>query len=165
MFDAKTQARLWGKVDRRGADECWPWIGTGSKGYGLMYVAGKTLKAHRLAYCLGHGVDMPPSAVVIRHKCDNRGCCNPAHLEPGSAQDNIQDMIDRRRHWAHKIDTCAAGHPLDGKQMGGFRRCSECQRAANRAYYQRAKAAGKLSWEARKAGQTTRWRNLAGAIA
>ena len=36
--------------------------------------------------------------VVLRHKCDNRQCMNPNHLEPGTLQENVQDMIDRRRH-------------------------------------------------------------------
>jgi hypothetical protein len=28
---------------------------------------------------------------MIIHSCDNPPCCNPAHLRPGSAQDNATD--------------------------------------------------------------------------
>jgi len=31
------------------------------------------------------------------HTCDNRRCCNPAHLRIGTQQDNIDDMIQKGR--------------------------------------------------------------------
>jgi HNH endonuclease len=39
-----------------------------------------------------------PAKVVLRHKCDNRMCMNPNHLEPGTVQDNVKDMVSRGRH-------------------------------------------------------------------
>ena len=41
-----------------------------------------------------------PDGVVLRHKCDNRRCWNPNHLEPGTPKDNVQDMMARARHAA-----------------------------------------------------------------
>jgi DNA-binding CsgD family transcriptional regulator len=35
--------------------------------------------------------------IQARHKCDNPPCCNPAHLEPGTAQDNADDQTKRGR--------------------------------------------------------------------
>lgn len=35
--------------------------------------------------------------VIIRHKCDNPGCCNPEHLESGTQKDNVADMFSRGR--------------------------------------------------------------------
>lgn len=35
---------------------------------------------------------------VVRHSCDNRKCINPEHLIAGTVSDNIQDMIERKRH-------------------------------------------------------------------
>lgn len=36
--------------------------------------------------------------LVIRHKCDNRACINPDHLETGTLQDNLRDAYVRRRN-------------------------------------------------------------------
>lgn len=35
---------------------------------------------------------------VVRHRCHNRCCVNPEHLEVGSRADNIQDERDRRAY-------------------------------------------------------------------
>jgi hypothetical protein len=30
--------------------------------------------------------------MIVRHKCDNRACINPEHLELGTYKDNVQDQ-------------------------------------------------------------------------
>ena len=88
--------KLWEKVSIGKPDECWPFTGSlNEKGYGTVWHEGKHVRAHRAAYIVTHGnIDGP----VIRHKCDNPSCCNPAHLEPGTMKDNTQDMLKRGRH-------------------------------------------------------------------
>jgi hypothetical protein len=38
-----------------------------------------------------------PKDMEVRHKCDNRLCINPDHLELGTHKENINDMISRKR--------------------------------------------------------------------
>jgi hypothetical protein len=63
-------------------------------GYGAKWWLGATRKAHRVAYCQAHGL-LPKDieGIIIRHKCDNRACINPDHLEPGNHADNMRDMV------------------------------------------------------------------------
>lgn len=57
-----------------------------------------TLKSHRIAYCVHHGIDIAEiDGLLIRHKCDNPRCINPDHLETGTQSDNMQDMVSRNR--------------------------------------------------------------------
>lgn len=86
---------FWARVERRGPDECWPWIGSLTKhGYGSLGFAGKVTRAHRAAWILTNG---DPGELHILHTCDNRKCCNPAHLYAGTHDDNVADMVQRRR--------------------------------------------------------------------
>ena len=80
---------------------CWEWIGsTNHVGYGATSLNGKQTRAHRLSWILHFG-PIPPGeghhGTVVRHKCDVRNCCNPYHLELGSHQDNMRDMVIRGR--------------------------------------------------------------------
>jgi len=67
-------------------------------GYGQVRHKGKMVKAHRLAYCRHHGLDIHAlNGLVIRHKCDNTSCVNPEHLETGTNDQNMADMVKRGR--------------------------------------------------------------------
>lgn len=91
--------RLWAKVDRRGPDECWPWIAKAvtSFGYGRMTAGRKVnLKAHRAAWMVTHGPI--PDGLCVLHRCDNPACCNPGHLFLGTKRDNTHDMMSKGRH-------------------------------------------------------------------
>lgn len=78
---------------------CLEWTGFKSRdGYGILHRGGKLIKAHRLAYCNANGKHLSAIAgLVVRHKCDNRKCLNPEHLEIGSSADNTQDRHVRGR--------------------------------------------------------------------
>jgi len=95
---ARNIARFWKKIERRGPDECWLWTGTANKdGYGQVTIARekRTVRAHRIAYFLGYGVD--PGALHVCHKCDEPLCNNPAHLWLGTNADNIRDALSKGR--------------------------------------------------------------------
>jgi hypothetical protein len=90
--------RFWDKVDVRGPDDCWEWIGsTGPNGYGRIGKRiGHLYLAHRWAYFIEYGVD--PGRMKVCHTCDNPSCCNPAHLWLGTTLDNNQDAMKKNRH-------------------------------------------------------------------
>jgi len=46
---------------------------------------------HRLSFLYHHG--KVPVDCVVRHKCRNRHCVNPEHLEVGTQSDNMKDRI------------------------------------------------------------------------
>ena len=99
-----TPERLWAKVDKRGPDECWVWMGwRNAQGYGRFEIDGKSYYAHRAIYLLANlgsiELNAPPvnGYGFLRHTCDNPPCCNPFHLLVGSHADNMKDKVARGR--------------------------------------------------------------------
>ena len=79
-----------------GPGGCWLWqLSTGTAGYGQTGFRGRIEGAHRVAYILSHG-GIPAGGYVL-HSCDNRLCCNPAHLRLGDHRANMRDMAARDR--------------------------------------------------------------------
>jgi hypothetical protein len=69
--------------------DCWNWDGAvTSSGYGAVAHNGRTHSTHKLAYELLVGP--VPDGLQIDHLCRNKLCCNPAHLEPVTGQENIR---------------------------------------------------------------------------
>jgi hypothetical protein len=54
---------------------------------------GRQLAAYRFIFCVLNEV-MAGYDDVVRHRCDNRRCINPDHLELGSRGENLQDERD-----------------------------------------------------------------------
>ena len=81
--------------------DCIEWQGgRSSSGYGQVRLSNprRMEGAHRLAYCEANSISLDEiKGKVVRHKCDNRGCVNPDHLEIGTVLDNSRDMVDRGR--------------------------------------------------------------------
>lgn len=81
-------------------DECIEFTGSkNSQGYGRRHYNGKNgVLAHRVAYAESRGLHISELAgVMILHGCDNPSCVNPSHLRPGTAKDNVRDMVERGR--------------------------------------------------------------------
>lgn len=75
---------------------CWEWTGARDwDGYGLLQVDGRPQRAARLAFAWF--VRPLVDGEVVRHRCDNPPCCNPAHLVAGSPAENSGDMVERQR--------------------------------------------------------------------
>lgn len=73
--------------------DCWEWLGgkTGP-GYGWF----RDGYAHRWSYQQFKGEI--PDGQLIRHRCDNRHCVNPEHLELGTKKENNRDCLERNPH-------------------------------------------------------------------
>ncbi len=82
---------------------CWlwtayvmPWRSTQiSGGYGRFRYKGRMWMAHRWSY--NYFVGLIPNNLLVCHTCDNRKCVNPYHLFLGSYQDNMDDMVKKKR--------------------------------------------------------------------
>lgn len=139
--------RFWANVDKRGPDDCWPWLGHISpRGYGrCRHSAGRL--APRVAFYLTHGY-LPDTA---DHDCHNRDadcpggdsdphrrCCNPGHIVDRAPADNSAEALRTRRY-------CKNGHEVSdtGERWGNFR-CRQCYEdsQARKLVKQREKRSG-----------------------
>lgn len=103
---------------------CEIWMGTVTPdGYGRIGWGGNLWYLHRLRYEIERGPI--PEDLELDHLCRVRSCCNPAHLEPVTRQENL-----RRGVWASRTRShCRYGHPLSGGNIrldGNTRVCRTC---------------------------------------
>lgn len=102
---------FWDLVDQsQGVNACWNWtLSCHPSGYGHFYI--KQDKegrdhghCHRHAYELSTGKKSPSRAAGeeetyhLRHLCNNPRCCNPRHLEVGTATQNCEDR-EKSGNW------------------------------------------------------------------
>jgi hypothetical protein len=79
-------------------NRCWIWLGAKSNNYGQVWFNNKTQYIHILSYEIYKG----EIEGIVRHKCDNKLCFNPEHLELGTYSDNIRDSITRNKRKTNK---------------------------------------------------------------
>lgn len=133
-----TRERFLERVTGR-PDGCWDWKGHHiSTGYAIAALPRDGRKhcpkvtAHRLAYELFVGPIAPD--LDADHLCFNRGCVNPAHVEPVTHKENIRRMpglFGQRARATH----CQRGHDFAVVGMvdgDGRRRCRTCRQEAQR---------------------------------
>ncbi len=98
------------------ATPCWVWRGKLKDGYGRFSYEGQTGRAHRIAYETFVGPipshDAEGKVLVLDHKCRNRACTNPEHLEVVTQRINIlrgENHVAKRALVTH----CPANHAYD----------------------------------------------------
>lgn len=131
----------WSKVDIKDVSECWPWTqSTASHGYGQTWDGITVRLAHRVAWSLHYGQQVP-TGMTIDHKCHNRVCCNPDHLRV------LPNVINATDNGQGDKTHCPSNHEYSGSNLyidpKGHRRCRECAKEIRRK-----RAALKLSSKA-----------------
>lgn len=90
-------SRFWRLVNVVSPESCWLWKGdTDRDSYGVFLWGGKVRPAHELALSFTTGEKRHPD-LETRHSCDTPPCCNPNHLQFGTRQENVNDMLERGR--------------------------------------------------------------------
>lgn len=79
----------------------WLWKGSLHKaGYGTMSFQGKQRPAHYVSWSAFNERFPDATQTHMRHRCREKACVNPDHLEPGTAADNA---LDRRRDGTQRV--------------------------------------------------------------
>lgn len=94
-YDEKAKKRFYDRAFPEPNSGCWLWTGklrkNGTNTYGIGRYNGQDKLAHRVSYEIHYGPI--PKGLVVRHKCNNSYCVNPEHLELGTHEENMKDMV------------------------------------------------------------------------
>lgn len=113
LADQKERAEqsLWNSFSR--IDGCWEWTGPKTAGgYGLF----AQTSAHRAVYERLRGPI--PEGLDLDHLCRNRGCVNPAHMEPVTRSENLRRGYTARRAQADQRCDVAAPSGIASDSAG-----------------------------------------------
>jgi hypothetical protein len=122
-------------------NDCWIWQGyIMNAGYGQVRFMGGLELTHRAMFMIFRG---PISDKInLHHRCRNRACGNPEHLDPMLPGDHTAHeaflRVDEKPMW------CPYGHPYDEVNTyvrRGIRSCRTCHNTNSAIYYEKKKMA------------------------
>lgn len=76
---------------------CWIIEETNIRRYSTVIFSKKEIKLHILSAIIFNNHDIENKNIIVCHKCDIEGCCNPSHLYTGTYQTNGTDRRVRRK--------------------------------------------------------------------
>lgn len=129
-----------------------------------MWNGQRLVAAHRAVY--ERFVGPIPDGLIVRHRCDNPPCCNPAHLVVGTTADNQRDRRERNRD----VVSCAPIRPSRGEhrpaaKLSGVRvRKLRREYAAGESIPKLAERYGLSTSTTRSALIGATWAHIPGAI-
>lgn len=113
---------FWDYVEK--TNDCWLWLGPISDGYGFY----GEVRAYRVAWFLSKGVKIR-DGYEPHHKCENKACVRPDHLEELTRQEHMRYHAPHANHI--KKTHCPYGHPYSEENTyispEGKKSCRACR--------------------------------------
>lgn len=141
--DRHAMRRLFSKINVDPRTGCWNWTAAVNHGgYGKVTYAYNDTTAHRVMYAWLVGPIARGGKEVLDHVvCNNRRCCNPAHLVKTTSCANVLRSETGPCAVNARKTHCKRGHLLPlTRNRNGSRVCGVCQAAHGRQRYQEHRA-------------------------
>lgn len=111
---------------------CWEWQGKPNhNGYCAATFDDYVQLVHRVSY--REFIGPIPDGYVVHHRCENKVCCNPCHLEPMTISEHRRLHLsldhERQREAQSGVPSCATAPPLDS--VSGLRMAHNVDRKDN----------------------------------
>lgn len=141
-LNRKQLARIFSKISVDQITGCWNWTaGKSYAGYGKSNWRSEEISSHRLVYAwLVEPLPYGRGGQTLDHfVCNNRACCNPAHLRLVTCGENVLRGDGPCARNARKTH-CKRGHPLPDEPNlpnDKGRVCRICEKNSSRANYLR----------------------------
>ena len=131
--------RLFSKVSPCPNSGCWFWCGAiNQSGYGLVRGVYKNEAAHRVVYKMVTGSELED--MELHHKCKNRGCVNPSHLQEITPKKHREMHLQTypkklKKHCRNGHDFGVTNTQIHTNNKYVTRRCAICRRASQKRWY------------------------------